>query len=537
VPAGVTSCDKDTVYTFTTFSDDLDDHSVSLRIDWGDGQRTDWTAPVPGGETVPFTHAWADTGTYEVRAQARDERELHSDWSDAVVVTVIIARLPGIPVTPLGPARGGKDSAYSFGSAATDPDGDSVSLGFLWGDGDTIEWSPLVASGETAWMTHTWSVADTYAVTARARDKGGGLSAWSGPHTVDIRPLDTLSRWRFQVSADTGPEYHLHSGPAIGSDGTVYLGSPDSAVYAVNPDGTLRWRYPAGGGISSSPAIGSDGTIYIGSDDGYLYALNADGTLSWRYLTGHPIYNAPAIGSDGTIYAGSHELYALNPDGSLRWVYDLTRYTRSPPAVALDGTIYFGTEDRYIVALNPDSTLKWRYNTDDDVRGSPAIGADGTVYVCSEGGQFYAFNPDSTLKWFLYVGKARSSSPAIGPDGTVYTGGEGGLAAFAPDGIQKWRYASANSYYAAPLIGSDGAIYVGLTDGCFYCLNADSTLRWKYPAGAVIEASPTIGPDGSLYFVARDGYLYALKTSVSLADSPWPKFHHDVRNSGRAGGP
>jgi outer membrane protein assembly factor BamB len=534
-PVGSATCAKDTVYTFTTAADDPDDHSVALRIDWGDGQRTDWTAPVPGGENVAFTHAWADTGTYEVRAQARDERELHSDWSGAAVVAVIIARLPGIPVTPLGPARGGKDSACSFGSAATDPDGDSVSLGFLWGDGDTMEWSPLVASGETAWLGHTWSVADTYAVTARARDKGGGLSAWSGQHTIDIRPPDTLCKWRFTLS--TRPGVSIHSNPAVGSDGVVYIGSPDSAVYAVNPDGTLRWRYPTGGSVSSSPTIGPDGTVYVGSNDGNVYALNTDGALEWQYPTGHAIYHSPAIGSDGTIYAGGKSLCALNPDGSVKWEYNVTRSVYPSPAVAPDGTIYLGSDECYVVALNPDGNPKWRYFAGDDVRSSPAIDVDGTVYVHADDGLLYAFNSDSTVKWSLHVSDhPRTVSPAIGPDGTVYIGGSDGLSAITPGGTLRWSYPGANSYYATPLVGADETIYAGSTDGSLYCLNSDGTLRWKYAAYDNIEDSPTIGPDGTIYFAADDGCLYALKDSVSLADSPWPKFHHDLRNTGRVGG-
>ena len=38
--------------------------------------------------------------------------------------------------------------------------------------------------------------------------------------------------------------------------------------------------------ILSSPAIGSDGTIYIGSLDYKLHAINTNGTLKWRYQTG-----------------------------------------------------------------------------------------------------------------------------------------------------------------------------------------------------------------------------------------------------------
>ena len=37
--------------------------------------------------------------------------------------------------------------------------------------------------------------------------------------------------------------------------------------------GFKQWEYKTGGDVWSSPAIGSDGTIYVGSDDDNLYAI------------------------------------------------------------------------------------------------------------------------------------------------------------------------------------------------------------------------------------------------------------------------
>ena len=36
---------------------------------------------------------------------------------------------------------------------------------------------------------------------------------------------------------------------------------------------TKKWEFATGGWLESSPAIGADGTIYIGSDDKKLYAI------------------------------------------------------------------------------------------------------------------------------------------------------------------------------------------------------------------------------------------------------------------------
>jgi hypothetical protein len=38
--------------------------------------------------------------------------------------------------------------------------------------------------------------------------------------------------------------------------------------------GTKLWEFETGGGVYSSPAIGSDGTVYVGLLDNKLYAIN-----------------------------------------------------------------------------------------------------------------------------------------------------------------------------------------------------------------------------------------------------------------------
>ena len=42
-----------------------------------------------------------------------------------------------------------------------------------------------------------------------------------------------------------------------------------------------KWTFITGGDVRSSPAIGSDGTIYVGSSDENLYAINPDGSTKW----------------------------------------------------------------------------------------------------------------------------------------------------------------------------------------------------------------------------------------------------------------
>ena len=106
----------------------------------------------------------------------------------------------------------------------------------------------------------------------------------------------------------------MDSSPAIGTEGTLYVGSKDKKVYAINPDGSLKWSFLTGDDVDSSPAIGTEGTIYVGSYDEKVYAINPDGTQKWSLQTGSLGRSSPAISSDGTIYLGStdNRFYAIN---------------------------------------------------------------------------------------------------------------------------------------------------------------------------------------------------------------------------------
>jgi outer membrane protein assembly factor BamB len=52
----------------------------------------------------------------------------------------------------------------------------------------------------------------------------------------------------------------------------------------------------------------ANGTIYVGSDDHSLYALNSDGSEKWSFLTGKVLaFCSPTVAKDGTIYVGSED--------------------------------------------------------------------------------------------------------------------------------------------------------------------------------------------------------------------------------------
>ncbi len=540
VPTGPDICFKDSAYSFTTTVTDPDGDSVSVRFVSTDGSESNWSGWFASRDTVALTYAWSDTGTYEVRAEARDQGLRMSGWSGPLIVQVVLRRPPYTPAAPTGPDKGGQDSSYSFAAAAFHPDNVNVSIRFSWGDDDTTDWSPYVASGETVRMSHAWTAPGTYAVAAQAKDTGNTLSQWSTPDTLIIRPPDTLLLWRVRLGAGN----ELSSSPAIAPDGTIYVGSLDSGVYAVSPSGTVRWRYETGGPVYSSPAIAPDGTIYVGSSDSSLYAINSNGTQQWCYQTGGGVASSPSIASDGTIYVGSddHKLYAFNSNGTERWIYLTGGSVSSSPAVAANGTVYICSHDRYLHAVNPDGTPRWSYNVG-PVYGTPtpAIGADGTIYcgaAVNESWALCALNPDGSLRWVRSTSSYDevSASPAVAADGAIYVAAMEGFYALNPDSTLRWWFRPTGpTFNSSPAVSSDGTIYFG-SYFFYYALRLDGSIKWYYTRGLATVSSPSIGYDGTVYFASVDGYLYAFRGTSPLANSPWPKFHHDLKNTGRVGG-
>lgn len=372
-----------------------------------------------------------------------------------------------------------------------------------------------------------------------------GLSttaAWSKFHgnaqntgrAVGGSPTAGTQRWVFPATGAIGSV--VFSSPAIGADGTVYVGAHDNNLYAINPDGTEKWRFATRGRIESSPAIGVDGTIYVGSLDNNVYAVNgATGAEVWRFAASGPVYGPPAIGPDGTIYIGAttvtgatgsdNRLYALDSlSGAKRWEFVAGGGIQTAPALSADATrVYVGSLDNKVYAINTaDGTLAWSFPTRDAIFSSPAVAPDGTLYLGSNDGRLYAINANGTQRWVYDAEAPVYSSPAIGADGTVYFGvydNASGLnnnrvvALNGATGVIRtgWPVVVGGFVESSPVIGADGTIYIGCYDNSVYALNPNGTQKWRFQTGDAVGSSPAIGADGTLYVGGYDGKVYAIR--------------------------
>jgi len=527
-PFGRTSVPPDSLYYYTTSSIDPDGDSVACQFDWGDGTLSGWTGYVPSGTIVSALKPWTRHGAFSVRARAQDVHGALSDWSNGRQVAVG-NRAPWPPPAPILLDTGAAPLTCIVTTATQDPNNDSISYQLDRGNGDTSAWSGYVPGGVNAYLPDTWISGGDYLVRVRARDNLGAVSDWSAGHLLHV--TGPTVPWRFGCSGMLS-----NVSPAIGPDGTVYFVRSSGHLCAVNPDGTLKWRFRMPGSIDCSPLVGSDGRVYA-SAGSYLYSLSPDGVLNWVLNRNHvPTYRALALVGDTVLYSPVDALLAMDRQGTIRWRN--AACTGGSAVIAEDGTVYYQGSGE-LIALNPDSSVRWTVPASGSRYSAPALGADGMVYCAGYKDTLFAYNETRNLVWKCRVGDKSNdrlyAAPALDADGMIYCGYRRGLRAVSSVGAWKWAFPTTRQVRTTPAIAADGTIYFGCDDGNFYALNHDGTLKWSYHLGGTARSSPVIGQDGMVYVASYGDYLYAFDGGSPPADSPWPMYQHDARHTGWAG--
>jgi len=349
----------------------------------------------------------------------------------------------------------------------------------------------------TVMLLSLWCATAAYAEPAMFRGDAKHSGIYPGPGVAVLHGL----AWKFKTD---GP---VLSSPVV-ADGTVYFGSNDHSVYAVNAaDGVKRWQFKTGSRVSSSPAVDS-GLVYVGSYDGVLYALDAGtGKERWRFHFG-----------------GEHRFIGRHLHGSLpaaEAMPDPFDLFLSSPTVA-KGVIYVGSGDGFVYALDAAAgTLRWKFKTGNVVHASPTV-ADGVVYVGSWDSFFYALDAETGReRWRFKTGTDEKISNQVGiqssaivSGGRVYFGcRDANLYALdAATGAKLWAFANAGSWVVSTPIVSGGVLYFATSDsGLFRALNAStgapiysiSFHHWP------MFSSPAIA-DRMLYLGSHAGTLLAI---------------------------
>ncbi len=262
-------------------------------------------------------------------------------------------------------------------------------------------------------------------------------------------------------------------------------------------------EYSLGAGFTSSLAFGNSSEGYIVDAANDLYSLNLTYGFwelgwraeNWRLTLDGGVNASPSVALDGTVYLGTSAgtLYAVDNAGQVKWTFSASAEIVSAPALTKDGSVYFTTADGSLYAVDSAGNQQWVYSTNDTISGSPVIATDGSIHFGTLSGVMYAIVKEGTLKWSYDSGSPIQATPAVGESGNIYFGNDAGtLSALAPDGSLAWSLS----------LGSSTRI-----------------------------ASPKIDRYGILYIATQDTNLHAIYVGEKAANSDWPMYGHDGRNT------
>lgn len=478
-----------------------------------------------------------------------------------ILLLIFIIGCPGnkpplTPERPMGPRVAIPNYADTFAVVTSDPEGDSICYRFNWGNGIFSDWSEFKASEDTYYTTYAYAADGNYQVICQAKDQKGKTSAWS--EYLLVRCGLGRIQWSY-TCPDVGV---FNSTAAIDNNGNIYVGDEWGHLHSFSSNGAHRTGWPfvsyTEDEFISSPVIAPNGTIYACDRGGYVYALTANKAVLWNKFLGSEIVATPAVGRNSEIYVNTIDgFFALKSNGQDWWDIDSIKGISSATLDA-NNHLFIGTDDGYFYSLDTNGTIRWRYYAGDEIISSPAIMPNNRICVGCEDGYVYIFQRDSGFISRTNLVASVSSTPAIGTDGSIYATNEDGmLVKLLPDGDIDWfistdgyittspavvRYAGVNqdivyfkTSWGKKKFDDDDSLYMIKADGSRFSACA---MPQGYPSEEDLLSSPMITSDGTILigggFDENDiGGFFALTGKGILANSTWPLFRRDTKNSGR----
>ena len=235
--------------------------------------------------------------------------------------------------------------------------------------------------------------------------------------------------------------------PVIDS-GTVYVGTRDRAVYAIDAlSGKQRWRRITSGGVKSTPAVAGGRVLVTSLDDstgkGRLSALDvATGASRWSYAPARPALGiSSATVGGGRVYVGFNDqtvrAFALST-GRLMWA-EAVRASFSPlSTLAFSDESVYAVDDLGGVYRFGAATGHrfWDYQFPSNVTAGSPLVATGAVYVGMDDGTVAAIDLETGhLVWrsLLRGGPMGALAPADDRLLAPAMGAGGGMVALGHD--------------------------------------------------------------------------------------------------------
>ena len=314
---------------------------------------------------------------------------------------------------------------------------------------------------------------------------------------------------------------------------SVFIGTGEGALQAINGTGTPRWTFSPTADrrpVTSTVAVDPTGPFYVTTPDGVLAAADASGRPLWQIPIGVPpdavLQQSPAVGTNIYAIGGDSALFGITPGGSIKWQFSPMAAVLGSPAFAsqsvdvgsellLDTIIYLADRDGLLYGVRDLTGEIWERQYCSEAKEVTMCRMDGcppdkgtcdkTKNRCCVGDTCNdtKCTPDSCES---NQGTC-TSAPALVPvttDGTV-------------------------EVTTSPTLSGDLFVIVGTADGRVCARNLDTTVPgsdnkldddnpnnpWRSGCialgdGLPVRSSPSIGPGGAIH-VTTDSGLYIIK--------------------------
>lgn len=308
----------------------------------------------------------------------------------------------------------------------------------------------------------------------------------------------------------------IKSSPVV-AENTIFCGSSDGKLYAIDFSGNLKWKFDAGN-VIEAPPLYLNGSVIVGSMDGWFFRLDAKtGKQIWKYKTDNQIVGSANWVKSGNTYklaVGSYD-YNLHgvgfEKGDSLWQYESDNFINGAPAIYKNNAV-FGGCDGFIHVVNMDTgkALK-KIHLDTYVASSPVVEGD-FLYVGDYEGRFFAVNlAEGVIKW-TYDNPDKNlpfiASPSLGGNFIVIGNEDRDLYCIRKtDGSLAWKVRLSNRINASSVVCKNKVVSATM-DGMVF-LNDLITGKeiWNYELGSPIVGSPAVYGN-KLIIGASDGRIY-----------------------------
>ena len=354
---------------------------------------------------------------------------------------------------------------------------------------------------------------------------------WNGANSGVLYAFSHDFSFRWKLSLD------LFGTPTIVPDGTIYASSSNNGLNAIadnTSNGSIIWKFPVSGKISTSPTIDLSGIIYVGTNTSKIYAVKNNGSNATQYW----MFDDVRL-NQGTLS------YQMNGTLTFNAAYTklaYTNFTYDPipfPGISVPSSKLVVLNVPGPNEVNPVPAQLWANpiiagNRYYGFYNNPSIGyvnSEEIVFVSSNGGYVHAYRmTDGSSLWASECGPFGQyiSDIAIGADNLIYFTAEISskvkffVVDSSNDGQLLWQFSlssligakQGHPFVPSPMIDASNNVLTGGGKYLYSLNGAQKRFNWRYNLLGNIQSTPVIGNNNNIYFTT-DTHLYDISGSIT----------------------